>query len=233
MWIVIVEQSANASIIDSYTNVRHEIIDQIPPGAPTMLDVGCSTGATGVELKSRNPAIRVVGLDISPAAVEIARRVYDAAYVCDLDRADALDCLGKEQFDVIIAPDVLEHLKDPQRALSSLLQRLAPGGVVVVSLPNIQHWTGIAAIASGRFPRDPAGLFDSTHLRWFTRREAAKMFSDCDLDVVGFSRSFRLSKTRRAKPLWPLLALVGDYFAMQFIFKLKPRMNGPTPQAAR
>jgi 2-polyprenyl-3-methyl-5-hydroxy-6-metoxy-1,4-benzoquinol methylase len=208
-------------IQEAYTHVRDEIIAFVPSGAKSILDVGCSNGATGRELKGQDPSVRVVGLDISEAGVSKARSVYDAAYVCDLNLPDALSILGEEVFEVIIVPDVLEHLVDPSEALRSLTKHLSPKGVIVVSLPNIQHWSGLLTIAGGRFPREPAGLFDGTHLRWFTRREAENLFSDCGLDVMARAHNLRLSRTRRGKPLFPLLRMAPSYFSMQMIFQLR------------
>jgi 2-polyprenyl-3-methyl-5-hydroxy-6-metoxy-1,4-benzoquinol methylase len=209
-------------IIEGYTYVRDDVIALVPDDAASILDIGCSDGATGRALKARKPAVRLVGLDVSEVGVAKTRTDYDAAYVVDLNAPDGLAPIEGQTFDAILAPDVLEHLVDPTQVLKRLMRHLSSTGVIVVSLPNIQHWAGIFTIARGRFPRDPAGLFDHTHLRWFTRHEAEQMFSECGLQITERKNNLKLSLSRRAKILWPILQIAPDYFSMQMLFKLRP-----------
>ena len=54
---------------------------------------------------------------------------------------------------------------------------LEPGATVIVSLPNVGHWSTYAHLARGTWPRKPEGIFDATHLRWFTLRDAEQLLS--------------------------------------------------------
>jgi 2-polyprenyl-3-methyl-5-hydroxy-6-metoxy-1,4-benzoquinol methylase len=208
----------------AYMNVRRDMLLFNPTHVSTILDVGCYTGATGKFLKSVNPQLRIVGVDV----VEEAREVYEEAYLVDLDQVDALACLEAATFDVILLGDVLEHLKEPHIALSALVRHLAKGGKIICSLPNIQFWEAIATIIFGGFPRRPAGIFDQTHLRFFTKREALALFSACDIEVVDMKRNIMITENkpflflnRLTVVLGPLLRLFGPYFTYQFIFVLQ------------
>jgi SAM-dependent methyltransferase len=71
--------------------------------------------------------------------------------------------------DVLVYGDVLEHLRDPWAVLKRDAALLAPGGTLLVCVPNIEHWSFAARLLAGRWQYEDMGLFDRTHLRWLTR----------------------------------------------------------------
>ena len=75
---------------------------------------------------------------------------------------------SRNRFDYIICADVLEHLRDPLRMLRDCHARLAPGGALILSLPNSGHWYFRWNVLLGRFPQHDRGLFDRTHLHFYT-----------------------------------------------------------------
>ena len=78
-------------------------------------------------------------------------------------------------FDTIVAADVLEHVRDPDGILVELCDLLAPGGLLVVSVPNIAHWYPRLRVVSGRFDYDARGILDRDHVRFFTRRSFGRL----------------------------------------------------------
>ena len=108
----------------------------------------------------------------------------------------------------MIAADILEHLTDPWATLSRYAQHLEPGATVVVSLPNVNHWSTFAHLARGRWPRKPEGIFDATHLRWFTRKDALDLLTQagCTPHTV-VSRRWLLTRGSRLDRFAPPLPL--------------------------
>jgi SAM-dependent methyltransferase len=87
-------------------------------------------------------------------------------------------------FDAIVYGDVLEHLSDPRAALVALDRTLAPGGIVIVSVPNVAHlWVRLSLLA-GRFDYADRGILDRTHLRFFTRRTLVAFLHSAGLTVA-------------------------------------------------
>jgi tetratricopeptide (TPR) repeat protein len=74
-------------------------------------------------------------------------------------------------FDCVICADVLEHLRDPWAFLARVRPLLAPQGLLLASIPNVQFVQVLWELAQGRWTYQPAGILDRTHLRFFTRRE--------------------------------------------------------------
>lgn len=55
--------------------------------------------------------------------------------------------------------------------LAQAIQRLKPGGRALICIPNVQHWSVLGQLIVGHWPRQDSGLFDKTHIRWFTLRD--------------------------------------------------------------
>jgi SAM-dependent methyltransferase len=89
-----------------------------------------------------------------------------------------------ESFDVVVAADVLEHVRSPERILEDIRSLLAPGGSLLVSVPNFGHWYPRARVALGRFDYDRRGILDKDHVRFFTRRSFERLVSDAEFRVV-------------------------------------------------
>lgn len=117
---------------DAPRKVR-EILSVLPPDAPprTLLDYGCGAGAVLTGLLRALDAERGVGVDVSPAAVELARAL------CTDPRAAFHPCAELEaaapgRFECVLVVDVLEHLPDPAATLRALARL---GERAVVRLP--------------------------------------------------------------------------------------------------
>lgn len=150
-----------------------ELLDKIPLTAKTILDVGCAQGALGEAYLRRNPNCRVLGIDLEEEAVEEARHRITEVVCCDVEETP-MPFEVPEGIDCIIYGDVLEHLIDPWTVIAEQVKYLSPNGVVLVCMPNVEHWSFVARLMTGTFDYADEGLFDRTHLRWFTPRTMGK-----------------------------------------------------------
>lgn len=130
-----------------------------------VLDVGCGIGAIGEFVQKTRNAI-VYGIEPNPdRALEAKTR--GLIVTKGLLSPELIAELGS--FDSVILADVLEHLVDPGEMLQLLRTALKADGRLIISVPNAAHWSVRWELLRGRFEYQPTGLFDSTHLRWFTR----------------------------------------------------------------
>jgi 2-polyprenyl-3-methyl-5-hydroxy-6-metoxy-1,4-benzoquinol methylase len=151
---------------------RADLVAKVPPGSRTVLDVGCSRGATAGPLR-RAGVTRIVGIEPNQADAAQARRVYDEVL------ATPLECVREEfpgLFDAVLFGDVLEHLVDPSAALERVRPWLSERGVVVASLPHVGHCSIISDLLEGRFDYIPYSILSGTHLRFFTRQTVVDLF---------------------------------------------------------
>jgi len=155
-----------------YANARADIVEALPRPLGSVLDVGCGAGAVGAGLRAAGAA-RLTGIEMEPGAAELAREVYDDVVVGTVE--EALPGLTGP-FDTVRCLDVLEHLVDPAAVLRSLGEITAPGGWLQVSVPNARHESLMRdLIFRGTFGYTEWGHRDSTHLRWFTRRDMVEL----------------------------------------------------------
>lgn len=173
-----------------YRHIRSEITEHIVSGKHRVLDVGCAAGVLGEYLKQQGCASEVVGIEIDALAAKEASTKLDRVLCANLNHTgvtDVLNDFGKTSFDYIICADVLEHLIDPWTILADLATFIKPGGRLVVSLPNVQHWSVWAPlILSGRWEYCEAGIMDRTHLRFFTRSSSQKLIIRANLQVIEY-----------------------------------------------
>jgi 2-polyprenyl-3-methyl-5-hydroxy-6-metoxy-1,4-benzoquinol methylase len=158
-------------------------------GYPRVLELGCSEGLITRVMAERGQ--QVTGVEFDPAAAASAARWAEQIVVADLDADNALDPLGHATFDLIIASDVLEHLRHPADALGRALRHLAPGGRLLVSIPNTAHADVRAALLGGQFPYAPLGLLDRTHIHLFTYDSLLALLRDAGLVVTEWRRTLR------------------------------------------
>ena len=163
-----------------YGNVGDELIKLIPEDVKRVLDIGCGHGLVGKRLKEAR-GIEVVGIEVNPTASEEAKKYLDKVYTIDIETVKP--DLGHEYFDCIIFGDVLEHLINPWQVVKEMKEFLAPGGYVIISLPNISHWPVIKNLLAGKWAYQREGTLDITHLRFFTLESAKKMLEDAGLTI--------------------------------------------------
>jgi methionine biosynthesis protein MetW len=157
------------------------ILESLPRGL-SVLDVGCGSGVHGAELK-RVHGHRVVGVDLSPQSIAKAKTRLAEAYMADVTKPELYPFFGSRRFDVIVFSDILEHLYDPSDVLTRHYQLLAPGGHVLISLPNVAIWNVRLSMLAGRFEYRDTGTLDRTHIRFFTRSAFRRFLSEAGLEV--------------------------------------------------
>lgn len=148
-----------------------------------VLDVACGFATTSAEIQKLGN--HVTGIDIDPTAVSVAASRLERAVLADLTNPAGSDAqLGDASFDAIIFADVLEHFSAPLDVMRHYLRRLADGGFVLVSLPNVGLWSVRLSLLAGRWNYQDTGVLDRTHLRFFTRRTALAMLEEAGLERV-------------------------------------------------
>jgi SAM-dependent methyltransferase len=165
-----------------------------------VLDLGCRDGAlTRTYLEGND----VVGVDADREALDAAALLGIETHWADLDQP--LD-FPDASFDVVVAGELLEHLRDPAPLVAEARRVLRPGGTLVASVPNAYRLKRRLLFLAGRPPDD-----DPTHLQ---------MFSPSDVRALlgGFEEPHLHFVAGRLVPLHPRL------FANDIVFSgRKPR----------
>ncbi len=164
---------------DYYANDRPALLHAIGEHAGKVLDVGCGEGVLGSQLLARGIADSVTGVEYHMPAATVASACLTRVFCGDIeDLLNPPSELSKQAFDCILCGDVLEHVRDPWRTIAGLSRLLLPRGRMIVSVPNVRHWSVVfPLLLQGKWQYRQQGILDRTHLRFFTRSTAMELTS--------------------------------------------------------
>lgn len=162
-----------------YEQSRPELLQFLPPNPRHLIDIGCAEGRYGEAVKKLHPNCETWGIEpVAEVAAQAATR-NDQVISASLEEAD----LPNSYFDVVTMNDSLEHMYWPETALALAKRILAPGGMLIVSLPNVRYYLNIRdMVFRNDWEYQDQGILDRTHFRFFTTKSATRM-----LEANGFS----------------------------------------------
>ncbi len=140
------------------------------PKEAVVLDIGCGSSAIGYALKEAG-FTNLFAVEIDEEARKNALPIYQEV------KHSIEDFQGKT-FDLVLLLDVIEHLPNPEEFLKSVAKMLNPGGVLLLSVPNVAHWSVRIPLLFGFFNYTDRAILDKTHLQFFTRRRLTKILHD-------------------------------------------------------
>jgi 2-polyprenyl-3-methyl-5-hydroxy-6-metoxy-1,4-benzoquinol methylase len=173
-----------------YQSIRKEILPFIPDCVKRVLDIGCGDGLFGKYLKEKFDC-EVWGVEFEKGSADRATNNLDKVFHGDI--AVLLDELPDNYFDLVVCNDVLEHLYDPYSVLTKVRDKMVENGKVISSIPHIRYYRAIVAIIFNKeFTYTASGIFDRTHIRWFTKSTIKEMFLNSGYKIdklIGINKS--------------------------------------------
>jgi 2-polyprenyl-3-methyl-5-hydroxy-6-metoxy-1,4-benzoquinol methylase len=148
-----------------YDRTHKQYMRSMVPRAPKLriLDIGCGTGVNATFLSENGH--HVVGVDLSPVAIEQYRARGFEGYVCDIESEPLPFEAGS--FDLVYASEVIEHCADTAAFLQELNRLLRPGGQLLLSTTNSAFWPFRILGILGHTATD---VQHPGHVRFFSRR---------------------------------------------------------------
>ena len=199
-----------------FAGARTEIAPLLPVRAARVLEIGCGAGQTVRWLRETGRIERAWGVELFESAAVLAREHFEEVIVGDAESLVDTVFEGK-RFDLILCLDVLEHMVDPWKFLLRVQRALAPGGKLIISVPNIRCARVLwPLLMRGEWHYADDGILDRTHLRFFTRQSAIALASTSALRVeqcIGSVRpNTRLARLDRWTRGW-----LRDFTSLQFL----------------
>jgi glycosyltransferase involved in cell wall biosynthesis/SAM-dependent methyltransferase len=166
-------------------SLRYDVVERmLPPGVTDVLEVGCGRGAFGARLAQR---YRYLGVEPDPTSFAVAAARVGAVGRGEV-RNTASGALAGQEFDLVCAFEVLEHIEDDAGAVAEWATLLRPGGWLLLSVPAHQRRFGAWDEIVGHFRRyEPAGI---------TRLLSAAGFTDISIQLYGFPLGYLLEPVR-------------------------------------
>ncbi|HYM13719.1 MAG TPA: bifunctional glycosyltransferase/class I SAM-dependent methyltransferase [Bryobacterales bacterium] len=201
-----------------YPNSSHAVIrEYFRNRAPArVLELGCADGRLASELMAAGHSVVGIESDARLAAQAAARGV--AVLCAGPETCDFQEL--KQEFDVVVAADVLEHLRNPGEVLARSARLLRADGEVILAVPNVANLAIRLLLLAGRFPYGRRGILDRTHVQFYTLRSALELVRESGWKVRAVTPTPlplpvlfpRFSKTIPGRGLVALLAFLTRRF---------------------
>lgn len=187
-------------------------------GPGPVLDVGAAQGMLGQVLGEH---LAIDAVEPHPRWSEHASGFYRRVFASTIENAP----LPAGEYTAVVCADVLEHTADPLGVLQHLRAAARPGAHFIISLPNVAHILARALLLTGQWPQMERGIFDRTHLHFYTRRTAEQLLSQAGLRVV-LARPTPVPLHMAWPQNWPPLGLRAAMTAQRAALLLSPELFG-------
>ena len=191
-----------------YSNPRYDVIKLLPEIVfNNVLEIGGGTFSTLKAVADRHKSVSW-GVDVYDSKPDIDHFINGS--VTDPSVSEQMP---DDNFDLIIANDVIEHIVDTELFFEILARKKRSDGLLALSVPNArQVRLSYALLIKGRFPRTDAGLFDRTHLRWFCRADVVEFAKNAGLELISHKTAGRLV------PEWANKMRLSELLALHNLF---------------
>ncbi len=174
----------------SYISALTEPLDNMHINNKTMiLDIGCGNGLIGEGLIKKYKC-KMVGIDISSSALNMAKQKgYDVRF-CDLDHGGLP--FEDNYFDIIIASAIIEHIYDPKILLEEAYRVLGQRGKIIILTPNINWLICRILFLIGHWDHFLMGC-NWGHVRYLNKKQLVKLLKETGFKSLDFSYSVMLA----------------------------------------
>jgi SAM-dependent methyltransferase len=162
--------------IDYYGNIRNDLIAYMSNNITKVIELGCGKGNTIKKIKELYPKSYVIGIEKDKKSAMIAKNYADLIFEGDIEIMDLN--IKENSIDLILCGDVIEHLKDPWIVLKKFTNVLNAKGLLIATIPNVGHLSSIIKILFNKYSFQDSGIFDRTHLRFYTEKTIRILFEE-------------------------------------------------------
>ena len=211
-----------------YRNAGNQpVIDQVKGENKLILDIGCGAGDNAAILTQKGHIVD--GITLSHEEAEICKPKLRNVFVHNLEVG--LPGNINDKYDYVICSHVLEHIAYPEKLLGDIKKVMKPDGAIIIALPNIMNYRPRLKLLLGKFEYEDSGIWDNTHLRWYTFQTGNQLLTKNGFQVlkhivdgeIPFLRIFKfIPKATRIKILHVLTSISKGLFGSQFIYVGRP-----------
>jgi len=190
--------------------VRLEKIEKLVGSQKRVLDVGCFDGFVGERLiKNGN---EVCGLDISEPAVKKAQERGIKAQVANVEEPWPF---AEQQFDVVFAGEIIEHLFDTDKFLQQAKRVLKTNGFLILTTPNLASLGRRLFLLFGKNPLIETGCLDARagHIRYFVKESLTALLKHRNFEIIKFESTvvnFNVKGTLCSRKLAKIFPTLGS-----------------------
>jgi len=174
------------------TNLARFLRRNIIKSPSTFFDVGAGNGLILKFFK--NQGFKVAGIELEAKLVALMKKDLELKGV-NVSQGDITKLKGKNQYEYVLASDVIEHIEDDDFALKNLFSFVAPGGLLVLTIPSYSFLYGKRDKLWGHYRR-----YDASYLLPKLQRLEGTVIEVKHWNFVGFITYFIFEKLLKRMP---------------------------------
>jgi len=152
------------------------------------LDIGPGTGRW-LQFFKHSGAKEIAAIDISQESLNRCSKLCYKTQKANVE-FETFD-FKSNYFDIVISFMLLEHIVNPANYIKEILRVSKPGGMVLLTIPNIVSFVSRVRVLLGIMPLAVTG--DPTHVRFYTKKELKKLFRPYNIKPVLIPTSISLN----------------------------------------
>lgn len=207
-----------------YSYIRHDLIAFLDRKKNLkVLEIGAAYGETLFYFKEKGIAKEAVGIELFEDKANLGNyKKIDQFIFGNINEIELSEF--NNYFDLVLLPDVLEHIFNPKTTLDKVHGLLKDDGEIVLSMPNIRHYSAFVKIfLKGDFRYEESGIFDYTHVRFYCKKNIKELLESSSFEIQKTEGSIRNFKGKSlAKVVNKLtLGLIEPFLSPQYFFMAK------------
>lgn len=192
--------------------MRPEMVAMLPSEYSKILEVGCNVGNFSQYI---NKPCEYWGIEPFENAAKVAKTKLDKILVGFYEEVE--NEIPDNYFDLVIANDVIEHMKEPWLFLQDIKKKMSPNGSLVLSIPNVRYYSNLIELLQEKdWKYRNCGILDITHLRFFTQKSIVRLLDESGFEIEKTQGINRLRKRGSLKCWLGKLILGEDIMFLQF-----------------
>lgn len=206
-----------------YSNIRLDLVNLINTDKTSLkvLEIGAAYGETLYYLKEKGLADEAIGVELFEDKKNKEKyKKIDRFIFGNINEIDFPEFEG--YFDLILLPDVLEHIFDPKVTLKKVHKYLKGDGEIIVSMPNIRHYSAFVNIfIKGDFKYEDSGIFDYTHVKFYCKKNIKELLESANFRILDTESSIKNFKGKSfAKTINNItFGFFEEFFSTQYFFR--------------
>ncbi len=168
-----------------------KIVSQVtnfPKNSLSVLDIGCGNGSLTNLFAQQG--YQVTGMEQSASGIEFANQSFPNCHFIHGSVYDQIPHNFKNNFDIVISAEVIEHLFYPRELARYARHCLKPGGFLIITTPYHGYWKNLLLSLTGKMDAHFTTLWDGGHVKFFSVKTlssllASEGFANLKFDFAG------------------------------------------------
>lgn len=181
---------------NTYNQHLKALVKDLKLKTDVILDVGIGNGEN---IQIFDNSLKL-GITLSEREKAYSRNIYNEIYVHNLELGLPKELLT-QKVDLIICSHVLEHIAYPEKLIKDIFETMHEDSHMVITVPNLMFYRYRLTLLSGRFPQEDYGIWDYTHLRWYTLESLKAILNDFKIIKIIYDVKIPLGRISNKFPI--------------------------------